>query len=184
MLRFSALAFGAYGSLLGVANAMPREAFDGRQAVAFDRSSGPAGGFSVAADDSGDLKPLPGAGSKKKSSNPSAFNSTPKTGHSSSSVAAPKIAHASTKPTASTSAMPQAAKLTKTSATAAPQPLPSLVERAQMALAKNGDFSGKADGVMGPDTVKALSTYQEAQGLSATGRLDVATLNKLGVSIP
>jgi peptidoglycan hydrolase-like protein with peptidoglycan-binding domain len=54
------------------------------------------------------------------------------------------------------------------------------VERVQKALKQNGHDPGPIDGVNGPRTRAALKTYQTAQGLEATGRLDDATLAKLG----
>jgi peptidoglycan hydrolase-like protein with peptidoglycan-binding domain len=57
---------------------------------------------------------------------------------------------------------------------------PAHVERAQKALKQAGHDPGPVDGVMGAQTSAALRAYQKAHGLSATGRLDDATLAKLG----
>ena len=54
------------------------------------------------------------------------------------------------------------------------------VKRAQQALAQAGHDPGAIDGVMGPRTAAALKAYQKANGLDETGRLDDATLAKLG----
>jgi peptidoglycan hydrolase-like protein with peptidoglycan-binding domain len=54
------------------------------------------------------------------------------------------------------------------------------IERVQKALKANGHDPGPIDGVNGPRTAAALKAYQQAQGLEATGRLDDATLAKLG----
>ena len=54
------------------------------------------------------------------------------------------------------------------------------IERVQKALKQNGHDPGPVDGVNGPRTTSALKAYQQAQGLEATGRLDDATLAKLG----
>jgi peptidoglycan hydrolase-like protein with peptidoglycan-binding domain len=63
-------------------------------------------------------------------------------------------------------------------------PLPSRaaedVERVQKALKQNGHDPGPIDGLNGPRTASALKAYQKAQGLEETGRLDDATLAKLG----
>jgi peptidoglycan hydrolase-like protein with peptidoglycan-binding domain len=54
------------------------------------------------------------------------------------------------------------------------------IERVQKALKDSGHDPGPIDGVSGPRTAAALKAYQKAQGLEATGRLDDATLAKLG----
>jgi len=55
-----------------------------------------------------------------------------------------------------------------------------LVKQLQRALIAAGiTVRGGADGVFGPMTAAALTTYQRANGLSASGRLDQATVNKL-----
>jgi peptidoglycan hydrolase-like protein with peptidoglycan-binding domain len=56
------------------------------------------------------------------------------------------------------------------------------VERVQKALKQMGHDPGPIDGVMGERTREALRAYQAKQGLGATGRLDDATLAKLGQS--
>jgi peptidoglycan hydrolase-like protein with peptidoglycan-binding domain len=56
------------------------------------------------------------------------------------------------------------------------------VEQTQKALKQLGHDPGPIDGVMGAQTQSALRAYQREQGLSATGRLDDATLAKLGQS--
>jgi peptidoglycan hydrolase-like protein with peptidoglycan-binding domain len=96
------------------------------------------------------------------------------------------MAHVSPKATAhAVSAKPAHAVMAKGSGLtqAVPQTAPSLVERVQTALAKLGDYPGKVDGILGPETIKALSSFQQAQGLPQTGRADVATIERLGVSI-
>jgi peptidoglycan hydrolase-like protein with peptidoglycan-binding domain len=42
----------------------------------------------------------------------------------------------------------------------------------------------KADGVMGPQTKRALKRYQRAHDLKVTGRADTATLASLGLTAP
>ena len=54
------------------------------------------------------------------------------------------------------------------------------VERAQQALKQQGHDPGPVDGVMGAQTSAALRAYQKELGLGASGRLDEATLAKLG----
>ena len=52
----------------------------------------------------------------------------------------------------------------------------------QKALEQMGHDPGPIDGVMGVQTRGALRAYQKKHGLDATGRLDEATLAKLGES--
>jgi len=54
------------------------------------------------------------------------------------------------------------------------------VERAQRALKDAGHDPGAIDGVAGAQTRAALEAYQRQHGLNASGRLDDATLAKLG----
>jgi peptidoglycan hydrolase-like protein with peptidoglycan-binding domain len=55
------------------------------------------------------------------------------------------------------------------------------VRAAQQALRDQGYNPGPIDGVMGPRTTAALRDYQTKQGLTASGQLDDATMDKLGV---
>ena len=56
--------------------------------------------------------------------------------------------------------------------------------RVQAALMRLGYFNGDIDGLLGPETRAALTAYQTARGLKETGRMDLETLTKLGISIP
>ena len=55
------------------------------------------------------------------------------------------------------------------------------VKSAQEALKAKGYDAGASDGAMGPRTRAALRSFQKAEGLRATGRLDADTRSKLGV---
>ncbi len=55
------------------------------------------------------------------------------------------------------------------------------VREVQQALNQNG-ASLQVDGVLGPDTRKALRNYQSQNGLRATGRIDAQTRQKLEAS--
>jgi len=55
------------------------------------------------------------------------------------------------------------------------------VRTAQQALRDQGYNPGPIDGVMGPRTSAAVRDYQTKQGLTASGQLDDATMDKLGV---
>src|SRR5919201_858638 len=56
------------------------------------------------------------------------------------------------------------------------------IMQAQEALNQKGFDAGKADGILGPRTKRALSNFQKNQGLQRSGRLDDKTLAALGVS--
>jgi peptidoglycan hydrolase-like protein with peptidoglycan-binding domain len=56
------------------------------------------------------------------------------------------------------------------------------VRQVQQALKDKGHDPGPIDGVVGSQTKAALKSYQQAEGLKATGRLDAQTMAKLGVS--
>jgi His-Xaa-Ser repeat protein HxsA len=65
-----------------------------------------------------------------------------------------------------------------------PETLASLVLRVQMALSLKGYKPGGLDGVLGPQTRTALQAFQRDQGLPATGRMETATLDALGIKLP
>lgn len=53
------------------------------------------------------------------------------------------------------------------------------LRRAQQALKDRGHYSGTIDGLYGPQTQKALETFQQKQGLQVTGLPDQLTLLRL-----
>ena len=57
----------------------------------------------------------------------------------------------------------------------------SNVSQIQSALSRAGYYSGPVDGSLGPETRNALRRYQRDRGLTATGRIDRATINALGL---
>jgi His-Xaa-Ser repeat protein HxsA len=58
-----------------------------------------------------------------------------------------------------------------------------MIMRVQAALYSRGYDPGAIDGSLGLQTRSALSSFQSAQGLSATGTMTTETLNALGVKI-
>jgi peptidoglycan hydrolase-like protein with peptidoglycan-binding domain len=50
---------------------------------------------------------------------------------------------------------------------------------AQRKLTQLGLYSSKVDGVSGPGTIRAISTFQKANGLQVNGQLDAATISAL-----
>jgi N-acetylmuramoyl-L-alanine amidase len=52
----------------------------------------------------------------------------------------------------------------------------------QQALSQLGYYHGPIDGVIGPQTVKAVRWFQSVDTLSVTGQIDSPTLKALGIS--
>jgi hypothetical protein len=55
------------------------------------------------------------------------------------------------------------------------------IKKVQEALKNKGNDPGPVDGILGPQTKKALRNFQQSQGLKATGRLDAKTAKALGI---
>jgi len=63
------------------------------------------------------------------------------------------------------------------------QPLaPGAAMRVQERLRQLGAYTGRVDGVWGPDSQAALDRFQQARGLQVTGQLNQATASTLGLS--
>lgn len=63
------------------------------------------------------------------------------------------------------------------------QPLsPQAVTQVQERLRQAGAYSGRPDGVWGPDSQAALERFQQRNGLQATGQLNQATAATLGLN--
>ena len=65
-----------------------------------------------------------------------------------------------------------------------PQDVSRMVIRVQAALMRRGVYDGDIDGLLGPKTRAALKAFQQSEGISQTGRMDIETLTRLGISIP
>jgi hypothetical protein len=59
-----------------------------------------------------------------------------------------------------------------------------LAMKVQWALSRKGYYHGPIDGVIGPEGVRAIQAFQEAQGLPANGRIDPNVLRALKLPIP
>jgi hypothetical protein len=57
----------------------------------------------------------------------------------------------------------------------------STVAGAQERLAQEGYYRGEIDGVLGPQTRRAIATYQRNHGLTVTGHLTTRTIEALGL---
>jgi peptidoglycan hydrolase-like protein with peptidoglycan-binding domain len=60
-------------------------------------------------------------------------------------------------------------------------PTADRISAIQAALAKNGSYTGELSGKWDDSTVEAMRRFQEAHGLSPTGKLDAKTLQQLGL---
>jgi hypothetical protein len=60
-------------------------------------------------------------------------------------------------------------------------PTPERIEEIQSALTRGGYYKGEPNGKMDADTQDALKRFQEANGVSSTGKIDALTLEKLGL---
>src|SRR5690606_2911105 len=63
------------------------------------------------------------------------------------------------------------------------RPTKEQITQGQTFLKAQGQFSGEATGKYSPEFRAALKVYQEANGLSKTGRLDRETLEKMGIAL-
>jgi len=55
------------------------------------------------------------------------------------------------------------------------------LNKVQQSLSDKGFYHGHVDGVMGPQTRRAIGEYQKSENLPVTSRLDEKTAGKLGV---
>jgi peptidoglycan hydrolase-like protein with peptidoglycan-binding domain len=51
----------------------------------------------------------------------------------------------------------------------------------QRLLNQNGYYSGPVDGIIGPASSAAISSYQSSNGLPVTGQIDQGLLSSLGL---
>jgi peptidoglycan hydrolase-like protein with peptidoglycan-binding domain len=55
------------------------------------------------------------------------------------------------------------------------------INKVQQSLSDKGLYHGHIDGVMGPQTRRAIGEYQKSENMTVTSRLDAETAGKLGV---
>ncbi len=60
-------------------------------------------------------------------------------------------------------------------------PTADRISEIQSSLARDGYYQGQPNGKWDPNTVAALQKFQSANGIEANGKLDAATLQKLGL---
>jgi hypothetical protein len=61
--------------------------------------------------------------------------------------------------------------------------LKKLIMNVQFKLKLEGYFEYTIDGIMGPNTRKSINSYRRSRGLTAHNKLDVVTLNALGILV-
>ena len=74
-------------------------------------------------------------------------------------------------------------RIERTNPKPTPQELSVMVVRVQAALMRRGFYHGDIDGLLGPTTRAALRVFQQVEGIPQTGRIDIKTLTRLGISI-
>jgi peptidoglycan hydrolase-like protein with peptidoglycan-binding domain len=95
------------------------------------------------------------------------------------SQATPKTAPATKHPTQAHHTRGKATR--KTTERGQKAPTADRISEIQTALSKDGSFAGTPNGRWDDATVDAMKKFQEAHGLTATGKLDAKTLQKLGL---
>ena len=60
-------------------------------------------------------------------------------------------------------------------------PTPDRIKEIQSALQKDGSYEGEPTGKWDAATVDAMKKYQDKNGFPSTGKIDAASLNKLGL---
>jgi peptidoglycan hydrolase-like protein with peptidoglycan-binding domain len=65
---------------------------------------------------------------------------------------------------------------------AEPGPDPAVIRRIQEALNQAGHDAGAADGIWGPRSRGAMASFQQAQGMEATGLVNLRSLEALGLT--
>jgi peptidoglycan hydrolase-like protein with peptidoglycan-binding domain len=95
----------------------------------------------------------------------------------------PRVTNVSTKTAKSTPASHKKASSRKKSSRVRGQAAPTTdrISEIQSALAKSGAYQGNPNGKWDDGTTGAMKRFQQANGLSPTGKLDAPTLQKLGL---
>ena len=62
--------------------------------------------------------------------------------------------------------------------------LKEVIQRVQLALTFSGHYKGAVDGIMGPETRKAIKAYRTDKGIKGGDQIDAALLNSLGIKAP
>jgi peptidoglycan hydrolase-like protein with peptidoglycan-binding domain len=98
--------------------------------------------------------------------------------------AAAKATRTSAKPAAASASKSRLKKSSKRSKRREPgqkAPASERISEIQLALAKDGSFTGTPNGKWDDSTVDSMRKFQSSHGLNPSGRLDAPTLQKLGL---
>ncbi len=97
--------------------------------------------------------------------------------------AAPSIYAGARSPAAqsSTSKKKKTKKKTKPTAVGQKTPTPDRIKEIQLALSREGAYSGEPTGKWDNATIEAMKKYQGDNGITPTGKIDALTINKLGL---
>ena len=148
-----------------------------------DTSSGSSGNVSSSAGTSQSSPMYPNGYQSRNTS--SAASTTPGTGATTPSTSSTMSSNAPstsagtggmTTPSSSTPSMSSASTSGMTGAATTPDQ----IRQAQQALADQGLYKGKIDGVVGRQTRRAVRQFQKTHHLSQTARLDADTMQALG----
>jgi peptidoglycan hydrolase-like protein with peptidoglycan-binding domain len=63
-------------------------------------------------------------------------------------------------------------------------PTPDRIREIQSALQREGAYQSEPTGKWDDSTVEAMKTFQDKNGMTATGKIDALTLEKLGLGSP
>lgn len=58
---------------------------------------------------------------------------------------------------------------------------PGVVQQVQLILQQQGTYGGSVDGIWGPATQEAVSSYQQSHKLVSSSQIDTSTLSSLGI---
>ena len=81
----------------------------------------------------------------------------------------------------STSKKKKTKKKTKPTAVGQKTPTPDRIKEIQLALSREGAYSGEPTGKWDNATIEAMKKYQGDNGITPTGKIDALTINKLGL---
>ena len=93
----------------------------------------------------------------------------------------PRPSAAAKATTSKKSAIKRPARKRKPRQKAQAAPTPARISEIQSALAAQGVYKAQPNGKWDAATIQAMKDYQNAHGLTATGKLDALTLQKLGM---
>jgi len=146
-----------------------------------DTSSGSSGSVSSSAGTSQNSPMYPNGYQTQSQNTPSAASSAPGTSATAPSTSSTMSSNAPSSAT-STGGMttPSTMSSASTGGATGAATTPDQIKQAQQALADQGLYKGKIDGVAGRQTRRAVQQFQKDHNLNQTARLDADTMQALG----